>query len=352
MSIYKKIIIALSICACGAGAFYWFRSKPELNLKKRDPIPVEAFKAISGEILRKVTTVGTLSATQSVTLRPEVSGTIEKVLFEEGQDVKKGTPLYKIEDALYRAKVKEAEAEHIHAQGEYKRMVTLFDKNFGTTQSRDEALTRLKMSEAKIEESKFRLDKTVIRAPFEGMIGLNSISAGAFVSESVELVTLVDLTPINVDFTIPESFLSKVNVGDKVDVTVEASDIIPSEATIKAISPEVDESTRTVKIRAVMPNDNTLYRPGEFARVIVEAGKIDNAVLIPESAIEKRGDEEYVMVIAEGVAVEKVVSTGMRDGNNVEITDGIKAGDLVITAGQFKVRDGDEVKIVTPQAKK
>jgi len=347
MKKYQKIIIAAVICGTGLAFFQWLKRDRDIPLaQKQEPIPVEAVQAKSGTILRRLNAVGTLSAIQSVTLRPEVNGKIAKIYFTEGERVKAGDPLYKIEDAIYKAKLKEAEARLALSREEYRRATQLLEKKFGTVQNRDKALAEMQMSEALVDEAKIRLEHTLIKAPFEGVMGLSNVSVGAFVSESTELANLVDLDPINVDFSIPESYLPHVHVGDLVDVTIEDYDILPVEAKIKAISPEIDEATRTIMIRALLPNKELAYRPGEFARVLVLAGKIENAILVPETAIEREGDEEYVKLVVDNVAVRSTVSTGMRDGNEVEITHGVKAGDLVITAGQFKVNDGDEVKVV------
>ncbi len=353
MKTYQKIIIAGVICGIGLGAVLWLRKGEEkAKGQEKEPTPVEAVQAKSGTILRRVSTVGTLSAIQSVVLRPEVNGKIEKIYFQEGERVKAGEPLFKINDALYKAKLKEAEARLALNKEEYNRAVKLLEKNFGTLQQRDKAFAEVQMSEANVDEAKIRLEDTVIKAPFEGVMGLSNVSVGAFVSESVELVNIVDLDPINVDFSIPESYLPYVHPGDIVDITIEDYDILPVEATITAISPEIDEATRTVTLRAKMENKELSYRPGEFARVLVLAGKINDAVLVPETAIEREGDEEYVMLVTDNIAVRSTVSTGMHDGNEVEITHGVKAGDLVITAGQFKVHDGDEVTVVNQNPEK
>jgi len=346
MKTYQKIIIAIVICGIGLAAILWLSRKKEGPLgPMREPTPVEAVKAKSGSILRRVNTVGSLTAIQSVTLHPEVSGKIAKLDFQEGERVKLNDPLFKIVDATYKAKLKEAEARLALAREEYGRAVKLLEKKFGTIQQRDKTLADMQMAEALVDEAKIRLDHTTIKAPFEGVMGLSNVSVGAFVSESTELANLVDLDPINVDFSIPESYLASVHAGDIVDVTIEDFDILPVEATIKAIAPEINEATRTVTLRAQMPNKELSYRPGEFARVLVLAGKIEDAVLVPETAIEREGDEEYVMLVVDNVAVKSTVSTGMRDGNEVEITHGVKADDLVITAGQFKVQDGYEVTV-------
>src|SRR3984957_16614478 len=349
MKTYQKVIIALIICGIGIFSFQWLRKEKEKEAPTREVIPVEAVQAKSGTVLRRVTTVGSLSAIQSVTLRPQVGGKIAQIYFREGEQVKVGEPLFKIEDSTYKVKLQEAEAQLALNREEYSRSIKLLEKKFGTLQQRDRTLAEMEMSEAHVEEAKINLEHTIIKAPFEGVMGLSNVSVGALVSESIELATIVDLDPINVDFSIPESYLPYVHSGDIVDVTIEDFDILPVEAKITAISPEINEATRTVTLRAQMPNKELAYRPNEFARVLVLAGKIENAVLIPESAIEREGEEEYVMLVVDNIAVRATVSTGMRDGNEVEITHGIKADDLVINAGQFKVRDGDEVKVVNQE---
>ncbi len=353
MKTYQKVILALVLCGIGLGTILWWKRGTQAPVAlEKGPIPVEVVQAKSGDILRRVSTVGTLSAIQSVTLRSEVSGKIAEVYFQEGKNVKKGEPLFKIEDAMYKAKVKEAEARLAVNREEYNRAVKLLEKNFGTLQQRDKTYAEMQVAEANVDEAKIRLDNTVIKAPFEGVMGLREVSVGAFVSESVELTTVVDLDPINIDFSMPESYLPYVHAGDIVDVTIEDFDILPIEATIKAIAPEIDKTTRTVVLRAQMPNKELAYRPGEFARVLVLAGKIENAILVPETVIEREGDEEYVMLVVDNVAVRSTVSTGMRDGNEVEITHGVKEGDVVISAGQWKVRDGDEVTAVNQEKEK
>ncbi|EKE09827.1 MAG: hypothetical protein ACD_16C00101G0001 [uncultured bacterium] len=347
MKTYKKIIIAAVLCVLGLGGALWLlRGNKVTEVAFKEPIPVEASYAKIGSILRRVHTEGKLSAIQTVTLRPQVSGRIEKIFFEEGSRVKAGDPLYKIEDSLYKAKVKEMEARLLEKRGNYERAAKLLEKKFGTPQERDRTFAEMRIAEANLEEAKIQLENTILKAPFEGVMGLSKVSKGALVSESVELANLVDLDPINIDFSIPNSYLPFVHEGDVVDVTIEDYDILPIEATIKAIAPELDEATLKIIIRAQMPNTELSYRPGEFARLLVLAGKTENAVLIPVSAIEREGDEEYVMLVVDNVAVRSTISTGMRDGDEVEIIHGVKAKDLVVTAGQFKLHDGDEVKVV------
>ncbi len=346
MRTYQKVVIAVVVCAIAFAAVHWIRKGTDTTLPPaKEPIPVEVTKAKNGSILKRVRTVGDLKAIQSVELHPELEGKIAKVYFAEGQSVKAGEPIFKIDDGLYKAKVKEAEAKVAETRANHNRAAKLVEKNFGTQAQFDKTLADLQVAEANLEEAKVRLSHTTIKAPFEGVLGLSEISLGAFVSPQTKLATIVDLDPINVDFNIPESHLPFVHLGDTVDVTIEDFDILPIEAKIIAISPEVDLATRTIALRAQFSNKEQAYRPGEFAHVVVIAGEIKNAILIPEIAIEREGEEEFVWLVIDNVAVKTTVSTGIRDGSDVEITHGVKANDVVITAGQFKVHDGEEVTI-------
>ncbi|MBA3813400.1 MAG: efflux RND transporter periplasmic adaptor subunit [Alphaproteobacteria bacterium] len=348
MKTYQKVIIALVLCSVGVAGILWLKKGKEIApvVHTREAIPVEAVAAKTGTMLRRVSAVGKLSPIQSVILHPEVQGKIAKIYFKEGQKVKEGSPLFKIDDAVYKAKVMGAEAALAQAKEEHSRAVKLLEKNFGTVAQRDKTLADMQVKEAELALAKIDLENTIIKAPFSGVIGLSEVSVGAAISPSNELATVVDLDPINVDFSIPESFFPHIKEGDIVDVTVEDIDILPVEATIKAISPEISADTLQVVIRAEMPNKELIYRPGFFARVLVLAGTIENAVLVPTTAIEREGEEEYVLLVVDNVSVKTVVSTGMQEGNEIEITHGVKPGDLVITAGGFRAQDGTEVTVV------
>lgn len=353
MKTYQKVIIAALLCALGLAGILWLKKGKEgsqMAQLKGGPVPVEAVKAKTGTILRRVSAVGKLTAIQSVVLHPEVNGKIAKIYFKEGQKVQEGEPLFKIEDALYKAEVKEAEATLAQAKEEYTRAIKLLEKKFGSIAMRDKTLAEMQVSEARLDKAKINLENTVVKAPFAGVVGLSNVSVGAAVSPTVDLATIVDLDPINVDFSIPESYLPYVHEGDVVDVTVEDIDILPVEATIQAISPEISPETLQAVLRAQMPNKELAYRPGFFARVLVVAGTIENAILVPTTAIEREGEEEYVLLVVDNISVRSPVSTGMQEGNDIEITHGVKEGDVVITAGGFRAPDGSEVTVVNKLA--
>lgn len=347
MKTYQKVILAITLCVLGVAGLKWIKKKPDNAYQREEaPTKVEAVVARSGHIMRRVNAVGTLSALNSVKLHPQTNGKIIKVYAEEGKIVQEGDPLFKIDDAFPRAHVKEAEAVLALKKEEYKRAATLLEKKFGSAAARDKNLAEMQQAEAKLEEAKIALERTTLKAPFNGVLGLHEVSVGSYVSEPNPVATLVDLDPINVTFSLAESYLPFVQVGDNVDVTIEDFDILPVDAKILAISPEIDDTTRTFQLRAQLSNKEHSYRPGEFGRVTVTAGSVKDAVLVPHVSIERKGEDQYVFLVVDGIAVRTLVSTGMRDVNDVEITHGVKAGDLVVNVGGFSVRDGDEVTVV------
>ncbi len=346
MTTYKKIILAFVICAMGVVGVQWMRKSQEAaRPKEKAPTPVEVAQAKSDAIIRRLTVSGTLSAVQSVKLHPQTSGKIVKIYAEEGQLVQKGDPLFKLDDSLTKAKLKEAQANLAFKKEEYSRAVKLVEKKFGSLQLRDKNLAEMQQAEANAEEAQVRQDHTLILAPFTGFLGLHEVSVGSYVSEQQPIATIVDLDPINVDFALAESHLPFIHVGDPVDVTIEDFDILPVEAKIVAISPEIDETTHTIQIRAQLPNKENAYRPGEYAKVVVVAGSVADAVIIPTICLQRRGETEYVFTVANNVVTETTVSVGLREGANVQITHGVKPGEFVVSAGQFKLHDGDVVKI-------
>ena len=212
-------------------------------------------------------------------------------------------------------------------------------------------LIKLEINDAERELAQQQLDQTEIKAPFEGVMGFSKVSVGAAVSaDQTELSTLVDLDPMQIEFQVPEAQLVKIKIGSEVDITVDGFDSLPFAARISAIDPSIDPQTHGILVRAVVSNESGKLKPGLFARVSIVLGEEANVVVVPETAIEKTGEEEYLFIVVDNVAVKKMVSTGMTDEGKVEIVDGVKLGDQVVISGQFKLTDGKAVVIVTDKA--
>lgn len=350
MTLLKRVPIAVIVLISVtviALLTYFIQEKVGTKGRRQNEGPfVEVEHVRVGSMTRKVNAVGTLVANQVVKIRPEVHGLIAKVDVKGGQMVNAGDPLFEIDDRTFRSDLKDAEAKLALAQAEYKRAEKLAASQFGPIKTRDKTFAELKMAEAALETAKTRLERTVVHAPFEGVVGIHDIALGTPVSEQTELATLVDIDPIKVDFKLPGQFLRYISVGQQVNIRVDGFEDKEFKGSIESIDATVDESGHSIGVRAEMPNKKGILKPGLFARASVVVGSKDNTLIIPAGAIELSGDEEFVFKVVDKIAVRVPIATGLRENENVEVLRGLNADDLIITVGyQVKqLRDGTPVR--------
>jgi len=306
---------------------------------------VEAITASTAPMPQSITAVGSLRSDESVTLRPEVAGRVSAIGFQEGQRVTKGTVLVKLDPAINEAEVQQAKANLTLAKAKYDRAVDLQKQGFISGQARDEAENSLKVMEASLSLATAKLNKMEIRAPFSGLIGLRSVSVGDYVKEGQDMVNLESIDPLKVDFRVPEIYLRRVQVGQKLEVSLDALPGRKYEGMVSAINPLVDAAGRAIVIRAQVRNADTALRPGMFARVKLLTKDERDALVLPEQALVPQGEEQYVFRVVDGKAARTKVELGQRREGKVEVVKGIAAGDTIVTAGQLKLRDGTPVTL-------
>ncbi len=303
-------------------------------------VPVEVEEVRSGSLSRRINAVGTLVANQTVDVRAEVSGLVREINVKGGTEVKTGDVIITLDDRTYQAELKELQARYAFLKADFDRAEALHSRNFGSAKNKQKAMAELQSVEANIEATRLKIDNTQIKAPFEGVVSINNISVGAAVSPNSDLFTIVDMDPILLDFRIPSQYLHSVSVGQTVEVLVDGFGEEAFQATVEAVDAKVDPTAHSVTIRASINNENRLLKPGLFARVNLVVGSKDNAIIVPTSAIESTAEEEFLYRVIDGVAFKVPVSTGLSEGDNTEITRGLNAGDIVVTVGQQKIRDG------------
>lgn len=313
------------------------------------PPPVEVAEARSRSSRLEIQSVGTLASDEAVTLAAEVAGRIAEIRFSEGAPVEQGDVLVKLDDSLIRAELTDAQARMKLAEANFNRATSLSQSGIGTERARDEATASLATARAAVELAQVRLDKSYIRAPFSGVMGLRQVSVGAYVLAGAAIANLEKIDRLKVDFRLPENTLSDVKSGQEVDVMVDALPGRTFRAEIYAIDPQLDVNGRSLRIRARLPNDDGLLRPGLFARIKVIGADRGDVVVVPEAAVVPRAGETFVFRITDGNAIEVKVSLGMRRLGEVEITEGLAAGDRVVVSGQTRVRDGRPVDVVAQQ---
>jgi membrane fusion protein (multidrug efflux system) len=308
-------------------------------------VMVEAITASTAPMPQSITAVGSLRSDESVTLRPEVAGRISAIGFQEGQRVAKGVVLVRLDPAINEAEVLQAKANLTLAKAKYDRAVDLQKQGFISGQARDEAENNLKVMEAAVALAAARLAKTEIRAPFSGLIGLRSVSVGDYVKEGQDMANLESIDPLKVDFRVPEIYLKQVQVGQKLEVTLDALPGRKYDGMVFAINPLVDAAGRAIVIRAQVRNADTTLRPGMFARVKLLTKDERDALVLPEQALVPQGEEQYVYRVVDGKAARTKVELGQRREGKVEVVKGIAPGDTIVTAGQLKLRDGTPVTL-------
>lgn len=312
------------------------------------PMAVEAVTVKSEPLQAGLTAVGTLRADEAVVMRPEISGRIVTLHFQDGQRVQAGEPLVSLDASVPQADLLEAQANLENARRANERAADLGGRQLLSRSDVDTARAQLGVSEARVASARAQLGKTRITAPFAGVLGLREVSVGEVVSPGQALVNLVRLDPMEVDFSVPESALGLVAPGQPLSLDVDA---FPGErftGTVSAVDPVIDPNSRSARVRAHVPNPDYRLRPGLFARLQLGSASAGNAILIPESALLQEGDTRYVYVVREGKAVRANIRTGTRVPGRIVVTEGLVEGDVVITAGQAKpmMFEGAAVQVV------
>lgn len=308
-------------------------------------VPVNLMKVAATPVSNTVNAVGALIAEDSVVLRPEIDGRIDTLLFQEGQPVKKGAVLVRLDSAEQRARLAAAQADLKLAQSRYTRSEELVAQHFISRQALDEARANLDILRARMEQEQVALSKTVLRAPFAAVAGLRQVSPGAYVNKGDDIVRLDALDTLKLEVPVPETYLPLVRLGLPVKVTIDALPGQVFSGKVHAIDPVVDPVSRNVRVRARIANPAGTLKPGMFARVTADLGGKTQAILLPEQVIVPRADGNYVFLAVNGKADLRKVTLGKREPGRVEIVSGVAAGDIVVLDGQIKLRPG--VPVVT-----
>jgi membrane fusion protein (multidrug efflux system) len=314
------------------------------------PSPVDVVELKPVTVQEDLQAVGALRSNESVMLRPEVAGRIAAIGFRDGQPVKRGQVLVSLDATLNEAEVAQARAELDLAQNNLKRTEDLARRNFVSSGAQEQAASNAEVLAARLKLAEARLAKMRITAPFDGVAGIRSVSIGEYVKDGADLVNIEDIGTLKVDFRLPERYLTQLRTGQSVEVVADALPGARYRGTVDAINPRIEPNGRSLEVRARLSNTDGRLRPGMFARVRVIVGERSNALMVPEEAIVPLGDDFFVYMVAEGKASRVRVKLGVRRDARVELLEGVKAGDKVVTAGMRVQRDGQPVRIVEPAA--
>jgi len=300
---------------------------------------------VSAESLdEKILTTGTVVPNEEVDIRSEVSGRVTSIGFREGDYVRRGTVLLRINDADLQAQLQKLTANRKLADANEQRLKRLFEKEAISRAEYEISQTNLTGTIADIENLKAQLAKTVIRAPFDGTIGLRHISTGSYISPASPIATLTNMNPAKIDFSVPAKYAQIVRRGSRIKFTVEGSGLNRI-GTVYAVEPKVNPETRAMLLRAVSPNPNGTMVAGAFARIEVVLSVRGNAIVVPTEALIPEQNGQKVYVVRNRKAESVPVEIGLRTDRSVEIRSGLHVGDSLITTGIQMVKPGGDVLV-------
>ena len=295
----------------------------------------------------QIEAVGTILADQGVDISSQVVGLIKTINFKSGDFVDQGAVLVQLDPQVLQATVANDAAVLNVATADYERKLTLLKRGAIAKADLDSALGTMQEAKATLQQAQASLAQMTIIAPFAGKLGLRQVSLGQLIQVGNVIVSLQAIDPVLVDFALPEVYLNQIKVGDQISVTISSYPGQQFTGKITALNSELDSSTRTLKIRAEMPNKNKLLMPGMFADVQVIVPSTTNVLTVPQMAIQYSPFGDTVFVLQNGKAVQRYVIVGEQRGAEVEITRGLSADEVIVSVGGNKLQNG--MPIITKQ---
>jgi len=310
----------------------------------RPPSPVDVASAVQDTAIEQILATGQIEALQSIELRPEVDGRIVQIYFREGSEVRRGTPLFKVDDAELLAQVARLEAERDLAALALARTRELVDQEAASQAELESAEARARSTQADLDLTQVRLDRTTVRAPFSGVLGQRFVSLGDYVSSATRLVTLQTVNPQRAAFEVPERYATQLAVGQSVSFEVAA---VPGRVFIGSVDfvdPVVKLPGRTIIVKAEVPNADRALQSGMFIEARLATDIRADAVLVPEDAILSLEQGNFVWVVtSENQTTRRAVLLGIRTPGRVEIIEGIEAGEQVVVGMLERLFEGAPV---------
>lgn len=297
----------------------------------------------------RLATTGTIRADEMVELRSEISGTVAEIFFDEGARVATGELLVKLDDDELVARRDRAQHRLQLAEFRETRQQDLLAQGLTSQEDYDLAMTQLNVFQAEMRLAEIELEKTEIRAPFRGILGFRYISKGSALTPQTRIATLQVIDRVKIEFSMPERYAGKVHLNDTIRFRVNSSESA-FEGTIYAIEPAVDLETRSLRVRARSSNPERVLMPGAFADVELVVNEIEAAITVPSIAVIPELGGKKVFVYENGTSMPRVVETGMRTEDSVQIVRGLSVGDRVIISGIQQLRPGLAVTLEAPEA--
>lgn len=358
------VLLVLALVVAGLGYLKYSQIQAEMA-QFSQPMPPTTVSAVRVEATRwqpRLNAVGNVQAVQGVVVSNQVAGQVERILFQSGDHVKLDQPLVQLDTDVDKADLAGLEAQLELARTQLKRNTRLLKDRAVAQGDYDEISAQVQQATAEVQAKQALIEKKTIRAPFDGQLGIRRVNLGQFLPAGSGIAELEALDPVYVDYALPERALAELRVGQPVEISVAAYPRRVFKGEIQAISPAVDRNTRNIRIRALLENPERLLRPGMFAKVATLLPARDQVLTLPREAItfNTYGDSVFLIETSTAdagdaqagklIVQRRQIQTGATRGQQIEVTDGLKAGDQVVATGQVKLRNGVEVSIVPNEA--
>lgn len=340
----KKILLVCSLVALALISWIVVKYRARTTGAVAQVVWVQAKPVKESSLPIEIRAIGSLTA-RSVEITPAIAGHVEKIFFQDGSFVKQGTPLIQLDDEIYKAKHQSAKAQLIYSENDYKRKALLGKQGAIAQQAIDQAEADFKAKRAEAKESAVMINKMTLAAPFDGVVGKSKVSPGDYVTVAQSVVTITDIKHLRIDYNVPEQYLPLLKLGQSVKITSMAYPNKIFWGKVAFIAPNINIDNRSVSLYADVPNEEGLLAPGMFVNVVQSLGNQEHAMMIPSRSLVPILDGEQVYKIVDGKAYAVTVLIGKRTDQTVQVTQGLSPGDLVITDGQLKVKNGMPVKV-------
>jgi membrane fusion protein (multidrug efflux system) len=346
------VIVAILVVAAAAGGAAWYsKQKPAAHTEATGNtvfVPVSVKQVSVARMVNRVTSYGNLVPQRTVDIVPNEPGQLMKLLFKDGQTVETGTPLAVMDNRIAQAQVQSSQAQYDADVLNLKRTESLANRSLDSTRNLEQAQSKAAMSQSDLLINQRKLDQLTLRAPFPGTLGAHNVDEGAYLNTGQKIVRLDDTSQFEIEFRMPSQIAPLMKDGMPIHVRLPGKgDEVDAVGKLSFIDPVASTDSRSVLLRALVPNTQGLLRPGLFVHVRLDLDAHDHALVVPVSAVQLELSGSYVFVVDDkNIAKRRLVQTGLSDDTMIEIHSGVKEGEKVVTFGQFRLSDGDAVKIV------
>jgi membrane fusion protein (multidrug efflux system) len=345
MSNYMKILIGIFVFSL---ATIWSSCGNKTNSDKpggAGTLQVEAYKVIPKPFNNDVVATAELLASEQVDLMAPISGQVLEIYFKEGEHINKGEAIIRLDDRNWKAQTIGVKAELDAVQKDYDRKKALLAIEGSSQEEVDRTFSTVETLKSQLQQLQVNIDLANVTAPFSGQLGMRNFSQGAFLKAGEIITTLTGINQLKVDFTLAQENQKNIEIGKEILVLIERDTL---KAKIYAINPIIDAKSRTINVRALLlQNADKIIMPGTFAEVLVTTNFVNDALLIPTQAVVPEINEQTVYLYKSGKAVRKTIQMGNRTAENVQVLNGIAAGDTVVTSGLLQIKNGMDLQIKT-----